>query len=208
MTPPSTIFIVDDDVRVLKALRHLLQTAGYAVRDFAAPEIFLRQHDLARPGCVICDMAMPGMNGLALHRALKVQGCRRPFIFLTGHGTIPGSVQAIQEGAVSYLTKPVDAAVLFPTLRTALQRDAEVRAMQVQLSSLTVREREVLAHIATGQLNKQIAGSCGVAERTIKFHRANLMRKLGLTTAVRLGGWVIQSGLLGPDLALGVKAVS
>ncbi|MCX6944240.1 MAG: response regulator [Opitutales bacterium] len=175
---------MDDDVRVLKALRHLLQTAGYAVRDFAAPEIFLRQHDLARPGCVICDMAMPGMNGLALHRALKVQGCRRPFIFLTGHGTIPGSVQAIQEGAVSYLTKPVDAAVLF------------------------VREREVLAHIATGQLNKQIAGSCGVAERTIKFHRANLMRKLGLTTAARLGGWVIQSGLLGPDLALGVKAVS
>jgi FixJ family two-component response regulator len=196
MKLPTTIYVVDDDGRVLKALRNLLQASGYVVQDFSSPEAFLERHDPARPGCVLCDIAMPGLDGLALQQALKERGCLRPFIFLTGHGSIPGSVQAIKAGALNYLTKPVDETVLLPALRAAIKRDAAVRAVHERIASLTGRERQVMERIAAGQMNKEMAGECRVAERTIKFHRANLMRKLEVTSTARLVSLVIQAGLL------------
>ena len=200
MKLPTTVYVVDDDARVLKALRNLLQASGYVVQDFSSPEAFLDRHDPARPGCVLCDIAMPGLDGLALQQALKDRGCLRPFIFITGHGSIPGSVQAIKAGALNYLTKPVEEAVLLRTIRSALKRDAAVRGVHERIASLTGREREVMNRIAAGQMNKEMAGECRVAERTIKFHRANLMRKLEITSTARLVSLVLQAGLL-PALA-------
>lgn len=196
MKLPTTVFVVDDDARVLKALRNLLQAAGFTVQDFPSAAAFLAQDNPARPGCVLCDITMPGLDGLALQQTLKERGSLRPFIFLTGHGSIPGSVQAIKAGALNYLTKPVDEAALLRTLRAALKRDAEARAVQERIASLTVRERQVMERIAAGQMNKEMADDCRVAERTIKFHRANLMRKLEITSTARLVRLVIQAGLI------------
>jgi FixJ family two-component response regulator len=167
-----TIFVVDDDAGVRKALSRLLSSSGFEVRSFASPWEFLRHHDPAAPGCVVLDLAMPGLNGLELQNALRASGCERFIVFLSAHGDIPSSVQAMKAGAVDFLTKPVDRGDLLRAIGIAIERDSKSRTIQEgqrrteeRLATLTPREREVLQHVVAGQLNKQIAADLGTLRR-------------------------------------------
>jgi FixJ family two-component response regulator len=188
-----TVFIVDDDSGVLKALSRLLQAKGYAVQSYTSARQFLSQHDAARPGCAILDVAMPGLDGLQLQEALGINGNYRPIVFLTGKGNIPISVQAMKAGAIDFLTKPVNARDLLEAIRRAQDADAQARknraekaAIENRLEALTPREREVLSHVIAGRLNKQIASDLGTVEKTIKVHRGRMMKKLGVRTVADL----------------------
>lgn len=193
MLAPPTIFIVDDDAAVLRSLSRLLRSARLACATFSSPREFLDGHDPAAPGCLVLDVAMPGLNGLELQQALITRGHELPIIFLTGHGDIPMSVQAMKRGAVDFLTKPVHDDTLLAAIRAAIERDrvqrqkrAEVAEIQQRLATLTPREREVLEHILTGQLNKQIANDLGTVEKTIKVHRARVMEKMKVQSVAEL----------------------
>jgi FixJ family two-component response regulator len=189
-----TVFVVDDNPGVVKALSRLLRGKGYAVQSFTSPQAFLANHDPAVPGCALLDVSMPGLNGLELQQALTAgRGSQRPVIFLTGKGDIPTSVKAMQAGAIDFLTKPVDDRDLFVALATAEEQDAksrhrhaELKAIQGKLASLTPREREVLTHVVAGRLNKQIAGDLGTAEKTVKLHRGRMMGKMCVRTVADL----------------------
>jgi FixJ family two-component response regulator len=194
MTEASdTVYVVDDEPDMLKALQRLLGSAGFSVQTFPSPEQFLAQHNDTAPGCIVLDLALPGLNGLELQQALQAQGSALPIVFLTGRGDIAASVRAMKLGAADFLTKPVDADELIAAVEAALERNREQRADRAEkhlaasrLAALTVREREVFDLIAQGRLNKQIAAEFGTVEKTIKFHRANLMRKLGVRTVADL----------------------
>src|SRR5262245_32551669 len=198
--PTATVFLVDDDQAVLKGLERLLHAAGFEVRAFASPQAFLDEHDPAAPGCAVLDVAMDGLNGLQLQRALAARGESRPVIFLTGRGDIPTSVQAMKAGAVDFFTKPVEAKELVSAVRLALERDRQAREARVErdmieqrLALLTPREREVLRLVVAGRLNKQIAAALGTAEKTVKVHRGRVMAKMGVRSVaelVRLTGQV------------------
>ena len=184
-----SIYIVDDDAGVLKALSRLLRTVGYHVRTFNSPEVFLEQHDPTVPGCAIFDVAMPGLDGLQLQSALMAGGIERPVIFITGKGDIPTSVRAMKAGAVDFLTKPVSAEALLEAIERARRLDAQARqnrdvtaSIEARLATLTPREREVFTYVVAGRLNKQIAGDLGTVEKTIKVHRGRMMSKLGVRT--------------------------
>ena len=189
-----TVFIVDDDAGVLKALSRLLRAKGYDVRSYTSPREFLAQHDATVPGCAVLDVAMPGLDGLELQHALTAaEGSHRPVIFITGKGDIPTSVRAMKAGAVDFLTKPVSDRDLLAAIARAEEQDAksrrahaEVAAIQARITTLTPREREVLGHVVTGRLNKQIAGDLGTVEKTIKVHRSRMMEKLGVRTVADL----------------------
>ena len=188
-----TVFLVDDDPGVLKGLSRLLRGRGYDVRQYDSPQEFLAHHDAAAPGCAVLDVAMPGLDGLALQQALTAEGTHRPIIFITGKGDVPTSVRAMKAGAVDFLTKPITAEVLLEAIArataqdTRLRRsDAELMAVQGKLATLTPREREVLLHVVAGRLNKQIAVDLGTVEKTVKVHRSRMMLKLGVRTVADL----------------------
>ena len=188
MTDKFTVYLVDDDPGVLKALSRLLRARGYEVKPYCSPQLFLEEHDVAVPGCAILDVSMPGLDGLQLQRVLTAAGgSHRPVLFVTGKGDIPTSVRAMKAGAIDFLTKPVNDKDLFEAVASAEARDAESRrlhseleSMQAKVRTLTPREREVLTHVVAGRLNKQIAGDLGTAEKTIKVHRSRMMEKLGI----------------------------
>jgi FixJ family two-component response regulator len=184
---PTTVFLVDDDTGVLKALTRLLRLAGHEVREFSSPREFLARHDPSVPGCAVFDVAMPELDGLQLQAALTAQGITRPVIFITGVGDVPVSVRAMKAGAVDFLTKPVNDHALLDAVANAAARDVEARrshqektAIATRLATLTRREREVLSHVVAGRLNKQIAHDLGTVEKTIKVHRARMMIKMGV----------------------------
>lgn len=182
-----TVYLIDDDLRVLKALRSLLQSYDYRVLSYDDPVQFLRDHDPLLPGCIVSDLAMPGLDGITLQKQLNALGGHQPLIFLTGQGSIPETVNAMKDGAVDFLTKPVDEILLLEAVRAAIERDDRFRKTpRLRLEVLTPREIQVLKHILAGRLNKQIASECDISERTIKFHRANLMKKLGLKSTAEL----------------------
>ncbi len=188
-----TVFLVDDDQPVLKAQARLLREHGFQTALFESAEDFLAQRDASAPGCLLLDINLPGLDGLALQRRLAEVGQSLPIVFLTGNGDIPKSVQAIKAGAVDFLTKPVAGASLLAAVRAAVAQDALARlardddqALRQRHASLTAREREVLARLASGKLNKQIAGELGIAEATVKFHRARLMERMGARTVAEL----------------------
>jgi RNA polymerase sigma factor (sigma-70 family) len=185
--------VVDDDAAVLKGLSRLLRSAGLAVATFSSPREFLDRHDPNAPGCLVLDVAMPELNGLELQRTLLARGHEPPIIFLTGHGDIPMSVKAIKRGAVDFLTKPVSDDDLLTAVRDAIEKDrrqrqarAEVADIQQRLATLTPREREVLEHVISGQLNKQIAADLGTVEKTVKVHRARVMAKMKVQSVAEL----------------------
>ena len=188
MTDKFTVYLVDDDPGVLKALSRLLRARGYEVKPYFSPQLFLEEYDVAVPGCAILDVSMPGLDGLELQRALTAAGgSHRPVVFVTGKGDIPTSVRAMKAGAIDFLTKPVKDKDLFEAVSSAEALDAELRRlhselelMQAKFRTLTPREREVLTHVVAGRLNKQIAGDLGTAEKTIKVHRSRMMEKLGI----------------------------
>jgi FixJ family two-component response regulator len=200
---PATVFVVDDEPGVRKALSRLLSAAGFAVRTFESPQTFLEKHDPSTPGCLVLDIAMPGLNGLELQAALAESGCERSIIFLTGHGDIPMSVQAIKAGAIDFLTKPVDDEALLAAVRTAMERDrlarrerGELQIIRTRLATLTPREREVLEHVVAGQLNKQIAADLGIGEKTVKVHRGRVMEKMGVELLADLVRVALRAGIL------------
>jgi FixJ family two-component response regulator len=188
MTDKFTVYLVDDDPGVLKALSRQLRVRGYEVKPYFSPQLFLEEHDVAVPGCAILDVSMPGLDGLQLQRALTAAGgYHRPVVFVTGKGDIPTSVRAMKAGAIDFLTKPVKDKDLFEAVSSAEALDAESRRLHSELESiqakvrtLTPREREVLTHVVAGRLNKQIAGDLGTVEKTIKVHRSRMMDKLGI----------------------------
>jgi len=193
MTPSPTVFIVDDDSAVLKSLARLLRSARLNVMAFGSPQEFLERHDPRAPGCLVLDLAMPGLNGLELQAALTVKGSAIPIIFLTGHGNIPTSVQAMKRGALDFLTKPVNDDDLLKAVQVAIEKDriariarAELEDIQARLDSLTPREREVLTHVVSGQLNKQTAADLGTVEKTIKVHRGRVMEKMKVHSVAEL----------------------
>lgn len=193
MDTPFTIFVVDDDASVLKALSRLLRARGYDVRAHASPLEFLAGHDSTIPGCVVLDVSMPDLDGFALQRALTAAASHRPIIFLTGKGSIPMSVQAMRAGAIDFLTKPVSDKDLLAAIARAEEQDiksrqahAELTSIHAKIASLTPRERQVLTHVVAGRLNKQIAGDLGTVEKTIKVHRSRMMEKLGVRTVADL----------------------
>jgi FixJ family two-component response regulator len=188
-----TVFLVDDDPGVLKALSRVLREEGWNVETFESAEAFLAQDDPNREGCLVLDVTMPGLDGLELQRRLAAEGQRFPIVFVTGHGDIPMSVQAIRAGATDFLTKPVQAQALVAAVRSAIEADASARQTRAEthklrqrLTSLTPREREVLAALAAGRLNKQIAADLGVVEQTVKFHRARIMERMQAKTVAEL----------------------
>jgi FixJ family two-component response regulator len=194
MTSHAVVHLVDDDESLRSALQRLLTAAGYRVRTYASAGEFLLEPPVDAPGCVLLDLHMPGPSGLDLQEALKRHGVRLPVIFLTGHGDLPTGVRAMKAGAVDFLSKPVERETLFEAVARAIEVDAKQRTarsshsdLQGRYAQLTAREREVLDLIVAGKLNKQIAGDLGIAERTVKAQRAQVMAKLGATNAAELG---------------------
>ena len=187
------VLLVDDDPAVCAALSRLLGLQGYAVSSFLSAESFLAQHDPHAFGCIILDIALPGLDGLALQQLLEQRGNPMPIIFLTGEADVPMCAGAMKRGAFDFLTKPVDDTVLFAAVACALRRDAELmsaraerEAAAARLATLTRREREVLTHVIAGRLNKQIAAELGTAEKTIKVHRARGMEKMQVRSVAEL----------------------
>lgn len=191
---PVILYIVDDDPEVRRALSRLLRAAGYTTRTYGSASEFLVSGEARiSAGCIILDLAMPGLNGLELQQCLAAYGCHRPIIFLTGNGDISKSVRAMKAGAVNFLTKPVDDRELLAAVEEALRVDAAERTAQSnrhsvseRLNTLTRREREVFEHVVAGRLNKQIAADLGIVEKTIKVHRARVMRKMHAGSIVEL----------------------
>ncbi|MCX7098660.1 MAG: response regulator [Methylococcales bacterium] len=199
----ATVFIVDDDPSVVKALARLLRSAGFNTATFASAEAFLALYDKDAPGCLVLDVAMPGMNGLELQQALIALGSELPIIFLTGNGDIPMSVRAIKQGAVDFLTKPVHDIDLIAAIHEGFKRDEITRqaritlnGLQQRLALLTPRELEVMGHVVSGKKNKQIADILGTAEKTIKIHRAHLLMKLQVKSLPELVKLAEQLGVV------------
>src|SRR5215218_5010846 len=174
----AMVYVVDDDPTVLQALSRLLRVSGFQVTTFSSPHRFLEQHDPGVMGCLILDLAMPGLNGLQLQQALASSGELLPVIFLSGQADVPASVKAMKRGAADFLTKPVERDALVAAVRGALERvkaarlvDREIAEIRERLRSLTPRQYEVFQHVISGRLNKQTATDIGAAEKTVKAHR-------------------------------------
>jgi FixJ family two-component response regulator len=197
----SVIYLVDDDRRILNALTRLLEGEGWLTQAFISAEAFLAAHDPEIPGCAVLDLLMPGMSGLAIQNALQQSGRYRPVIFLSGRAEIPACATAMKAGAIDFLTKPVEAPLLLATVARAVERDAAERAqiegrraLTDRMTSLTLRERQVLSGVVEGLLNKQIANRLGIVEKTVKVHRAHAISKLGARSTAELVRMVYSLG--------------
>jgi len=201
------VFVVDDDSSVRRSLARLLKSAGHEVAVFASAQEFLRHEGDYGPGCLVLDLQLPGLSGLDLQAELAAAGRTIPIVFITGHGDIPSSVKAMKGGAVDFLPKPVQAKVLLDAVRQAIARDGEARqhreatdAVAARFSLLTPREREVVALVVTGKLNKQIGQELGTTEKTVKVHRSRAMHKLGAGSVAELVRLAEKAGLGPPKL--------
>ena len=192
-TAQACVSVVDDDALVLKSLGRLFQSIGYSVQTFSSGQDFLARYTGGAPGCIVVDLSMPGLNGLELQRALTAKADTRPVVFISGQGSVPASVEAMKAGAVDFLTKPVDDSKLIGAVNAAIERNrvareahAERSGVEARLATLTPREREVLERVVEGKLNKQIAAELGTAEKTVKVHRACMMRKMQVNSLAEL----------------------
>jgi FixJ family two-component response regulator len=179
------VFVVDDDQSVREGIQSLLTSAGFSVDTFPTAEMFLNHPRPDRPACVILDVRMPGLSGLDLQRELTKIGVSIPIIFVTGHGNVRMTAQAMKAGAVEFLTKPFREQELIDAVRESIGRDrmerrrrAELFEMRRLFESLTSRERDVMTRVAAGFLNKQVAAQLGISEITVKVHRAQVMKKM------------------------------
>ena len=195
---------MDDDEPFLASLARLLRASGFRVKAFSAAAEFLAQRPADAPGCVVADLQMPGMTGIELQEALAKSGAPLPIVFLTGHGDIPTSVKAMRYGAEDFLTKRTPREKLLAAVQRALERDARsrkerkrLRELHALFDQLTPREREVLTHVLTGQLNKQIAADLGIDERSVKRHRTSLMSKLQVQSVAQLAQLAAEAGISG-----------
>jgi two-component system, LuxR family, response regulator FixJ len=191
--PKATIYIVDDDDGMRKALTLLMTTVGYHAVPFARPGEFLAKYDPTQPGCLVLDVRMPEMSGLEVQQQLNRSGSMLPVILITGHGDIPMAVQAMKDGAFDFLQKPFRDQELLDRINAALKQDAQNREtverhsdLKRRAESLTPREREVMALVVDGRANKVIAIDLGLSERTVEIHRANVMEKMGARSVAHL----------------------
>ena len=191
--PDFTVFIIDDDQGMLDALNRFLRTAGYETKAYSSPQAFLDEHDPSVPGCVVLDLSMPRVNGLAVQRELVTRGIERPIIFLSGRGTVPASVEAMKAGAVDFLPKPFKGDELLSAIKVAEERDrvrlqkaAERKAVGKLIDKLTPREKEVMELVVQGHLNKNTAALIGTTEKTVKVHRGRVMKKMGVKSVAEL----------------------
>ena len=182
----AVVFVVDDDAAVRRSLDNLIRSVGLRAETFASAQEFLSSKRPEVPGCVVLDVRLPGLSGLDLQNRMAEADMEIPIIFITGHGDIPMTVQAMKAGAVEFLTKPFREQDLLDAIRQALERDrqareqrAEIEGLRRRFASLTPREREVMVLMVAGLLNKQIAGELGASETTVKIHRHNVMEKMG-----------------------------
>ena len=199
----GTVFAVDDDPAVLRGIERLLRAAGFRTQVFTSAQAFLAAYQHDAVGCVILDLAMPGLDGLQVQQQLLESAAALPIIFLTGSGDVPSSVRAMKQGAADFLTKPADDEALIAVVRQAIERCVrlrqarhEVADIEQRLATLTPREHEVLGHLLSGKLNKQIAASLGTVEKTIKVHRARIMQKMGSPTLVGLVRLAERAGIV------------
>jgi FixJ family two-component response regulator len=179
------VFVVDDDVSVRESLELLIRSAGWQPETFASAQEFLSRPRVLAPSCLVLDVTLPDLNGLDLQKRVALDRMDMPIIFITGYGDVPTTVQAMKAGAVEFLTKPFGDDVLLNAIRhaiersrTALRREAEIRALRDRYASLSRREREVMALVVSGLLNKQVGGELGISEITVKAHRGKVMRKM------------------------------
>jgi FixJ family two-component response regulator len=189
----NLIYLVDDDRRVLNALTRLLQSEGWLTVAYPCASAFLEAHDPTVPGCLVLDLMMPEMSGLAVQAELQRLESTRPVIFLSGRAEISACASAMKAGALDFLTKPVEAPLLFAAVTRAVERDAVMReraekrrVISDRMTSLTLRERQVLSGVVEGLLNKQIANRLGIVEKTVKVHRAHAISKLGARSTAEL----------------------
>jgi FixJ family two-component response regulator len=184
-TVESVVFVIDDDEDVRTSLKSLFKSVGLYVELFGSADEFLESQRPDAPSCLVLDVRLPGISGLEFQTELAKGGTEMPIIFMTGHGDIPMTVQAMKAGAVEFLTKPCREQDLLDSVRLALARDRErregakyVASLKADFATLTGREKELIGFVAAGFLNKQIASEVGVSEATVKMHRGNIMRKM------------------------------
>jgi FixJ family two-component response regulator len=204
----TTIFLVDDDPAVLKALSRVLREEGWGVEGFASAEAFLARSERPAVGCLVLDVSMPGLDGLELQQRLTAAGESFPIVFVTGHGDIPMSVRAIKAGASDFLTKPVRARALVAAIHAAIDEYraergalADNEALRRRFASLTPREREVLVAVTAGRRSKEIAFDLGIVEQTVKFHRARIMERMHAGNVAELMHMAARLGIATPSSA-------
>ena len=183
--PTPIVFVVDDDISVRESLELLIRCAGWQPETFASAQAFLSRPRVLAPSCLVLDVSLPGLNGLDLQKRIAVDRIDMPIIFITGYGDVPTTVQAMKAGAVEFLTKPFGDDVLLSAIRHAIERsrvalghEAEMQVLRDRYASLTPREREVMAFLASGLLNKQVGSELGISEITVKAHRGQVTRKM------------------------------
>ena len=193
MEPDRVVFIVDDDASLRESLKDLIGSVGLCVEAFASAQEFLRSKRPEVPGCLVLDVRLRGSSGLDLQKQMAEADMEIPIIFITGHGDIPMTVQAMRAGAVEFLTKPVRDQDLLDAIQQALERDRKAREQRAKIAelhsryrSLTPREREVMTLVVAGLLNKQIAGDLGTSEASVKVHRQHVMEKIGARSLAEL----------------------
>jgi len=198
----STVFVVDDDEFVREALESLIQLAGWRAQTFASADLFLASPPAVGPSCLVLDVNLPGLNGLDLQALIGRERSDMPIIFITGHGDVPMSVKAMKAGAVEFLMKPFGEEVLRDAIAAALERSreaigvqTEVQALRACYATLSRREREVMAGVVSGLLNKQVGGNLGISEITVKKHRGRVMEKMHAKSLPEL---VSMNAKLGP----------